>query len=357
MRILIAPDSFKGSATAAEAARAIADGWLRERPDDDIRLLPLADGGEGTLDAFEAAVPGSRRQAVDVVGPDDRPARASWLLLPNGTGVVELASTSGITMLDPLLPLHAHTFGFGQAIAAALDAGVRELVLAIGGSSSTDGGLGALEALGAAFLDGDGKPITRGNHGLSSLVKADLSGMRALPSGGVIVLTDVTSPLYGRHGAAHRFGEQKGASEDERHTMDANLRRLADLLNLDQDLPGVGAAGGTGFGLVAWGAELRGGASAIGDLVDAPAAAANADVVITGEGRFDSQSLVGKVPGYVASISGDAPLLLVAGGIDGPTPGFAASVSLSDLAGSSNAAMGNPLRYLKAAGARLAATS
>ena len=356
MRILIAPDSFKGSATAAEAAQAIAKGWLRERPSDDIQLLPMADGGEGTLDAFEVAVPGAVRQPIEVLGPDDRPAQSSWLLLPSGVGVIELASTSGITMLDPLRPLHAHTFGFGQAIAAALDAGVTSLVLALGGSSSTDGGLGALEALGARLLDSSGEAIPRGNHGLSALASVDLSGMRALPSGGAIVLTDVTSPLFGPDGAAHHFGEQKGASVDQRHEMDANLRALAGVFGVDPDLPGAGAAGGTGYGLAAWGAELRGGASEIGELVGAPARAAAADVVITGEGRFDSQSLVGKVPGYIVSIAGDATLMLVAGGIDGPATGFAASVSLTELAGTAAAAMADPLRYLTEAGLRLAQT-
>ena len=353
MRILIAPDSFKGSATAADAARAIADGWLRERPGDDIRLLPLADGGEGTLDAFEAAVPGSVRQPVDVVGPADEPAQASWLLLPSGVGVVELASTSGITMLDPLRPLHAHTFGFGQAIAAALDAGVTSLVLAIGGSSSTDGGLGALEALGAVFLDRSGEPIVRGNHGLSLLASVDLAGMRALPPGGAIVLTDVTSPLFGPDGAAHHFGEQKGASLDQRHEMDANLRTLARVFGLDPELPGAGAAGGTGYGLAAWGASLKGGAETIGELVDAPAAMSNVDIVITGEGRFDSQSLVGKVPGYVASIAG-TELYLVAGSIEGDASLFERTISLTELAGSTEAAMSDPLRWLREAGAALA---
>ncbi|HET8949737.1 MAG TPA: glycerate kinase, partial [Solirubrobacteraceae bacterium] len=143
-RVVVAPDSFKGTASAADAASALARGWLAVHPADELVLRPMADGGEGTLDAFAAAVPGSERVPVTVHGPDGRPADAEWLRLPDGSAVVELALTSGITMLDPLLPLDAHSLGFGEAIAAALDGGATRLLLALGGSASTDGGVGAL---------------------------------------------------------------------------------------------------------------------------------------------------------------------------------------------------------------------
>ena len=151
MRVVIAPDSFKGTASAAEIADAVAVGWRSERPDDDLVLLPMADGGEGTLDAVAAAVPGSERVPVTVTGPDDRPVETAWLRLPDGRALVELAATSGLTLLDGLRPDTAHTTGFGQAIAAALDAGATGLLLGIGGSASTDGGVGALQALGLAL--------------------------------------------------------------------------------------------------------------------------------------------------------------------------------------------------------------
>ncbi|WP_241986517.1 glycerate kinase, partial [Cryobacterium fucosi] len=165
--VVIAPDSFKGTIGASDAARRIAAGWASVRPQDRLRLLPMADGGEGTLDAFELAVPGATRMPVTVPGPDDRPVDTHWLLLPDGTGVVELAATSGITLLDRLRPLDAHTLGFGQAIAAALDHGVTRLLLAIGGSGSTDGGSGMLRALGAVLLDSAGRPVPPGGRGLA----------------------------------------------------------------------------------------------------------------------------------------------------------------------------------------------
>jgi glycerate kinase len=213
-RVVLAPDSFKGTATAAEAADALARGWRSIAPSDVIVEKPMADGGEGTLDAFAAAVPGSERVPVTVQGPDDRPVDAAWLRLPDGTAVVELALTSGITLLDPLRPLDAHTLGFGQAIAAALDAGARRLLLAIGGSSSTDGGAGALAALGAVFLDAQRRPVRLGNRGVGALARADLSGLRPLPADGALILSDVTNPLLGPFGAAAIFGPQKGATAE-----------------------------------------------------------------------------------------------------------------------------------------------
>src|SRR5699024_983302 len=159
----------KGTATAIEVTNALAEGWLSIRPGDTLIRMPLADGGEGTLDAFELAVPGARRMPVTVTGPDGRDVDASWILLPGNSGVIELAATSGITLLDPLQPMDAHTIGFGQAIAAALDSGVDRLVLAIGGSSSTDGGLGALSALGAVLTDADGAPVAPGGRALSTV--------------------------------------------------------------------------------------------------------------------------------------------------------------------------------------------
>ncbi|HEY9423743.1 MAG TPA: glycerate kinase [Microterricola sp.] len=363
-RVIIAPDTFKGTISAGDAARAIASGWRSVRPHDEILLRPMADGGEGTLDAFEMAVPGSIRMPVTVQGPDNNPVETSWLLLPasperpGGTAVVELANTSGITLLDPLLPLDAHTLGFGQAISAALDHGVQSVLLAIGGSSSSDGGVGALAALGAQFIDPTGRPIRLGNRGLGQLARVRFDEVRALPAGGAQILSDVNNPLLGPLGAAAVFAPQKGASPEQVEGIESGLKRLARLLPGFAETPGAGAAGGTGFGLLHWGAILTPGASAIGEAMGLADAVAGASVVITGEGRYDSQSAAGKVPSYLAGLAAasGASTLLVAGAIQAPSEQFAAAVSLSELAGSPAAAMADPTRWLSAAGTRLAAS-
>ncbi|WP_242492452.1 glycerate kinase, partial [Agromyces binzhouensis] len=233
--------------------------WMLVAPHDELVPKPMADGGEGTLDAFEAAVAGSERVPVTVQGPDDRPVDAAWLRLPDGSALVELALTSGITLLDPLRPFDAHTIGFGQAIAAALDGGATRVLLAIGGSSSTDGGAGALAALGGRFLDGDGWPVPAGNRGLGSIARVDLSGLRERPARGAAILSDVTNPLLGPFGAAAIFGPQKGAAPEEVEPLERNLGRLVRAMPdraAFADAAGAGAAGGTGFGLLVWGAHM-----------------------------------------------------------------------------------------------------
>ncbi|WP_091709333.1 glycerate kinase [Microbacterium sp. cf046] len=368
MTVVLAPDSFKGSIGAADAAEALAAGWRRVAPDAELVARPMADGGEGTLDAFAAAITGSIRMPITVTGPHGRPVSASWLLLPPsadapaGTGVVELASTSGIELLGvDLQPLDAHTGGFGEAIVAALDHGVSRLVLGIGSSSSTDGGTGLLTSLGARFADDTGAPIPLGARGLDAVAAADLSRLRPLPPGGVIVLTDVTNPLIGASGSAAVFGPQKGLTPAEVAQADAGLSRLAAVLPADPDSPGAGAAGGAGYGLLAWGARLVPGAAEVAELIDLRGALAAASVVITGEGSFDGQSAAGKAPTHVAALAAaeGVPVALVAGRIapDAATSGFAASVSLSDLAGGGAAAMADPTRWLRDAGAELARAS
>ncbi|WP_111467076.1 glycerate kinase [Microbacterium suaedae] len=363
--IVVAPDSFKGSITAADAAAAIAEGWASASPADRVTLRPMADGGEGTLDAFEKAVPGAQRIAVRVTGPAGRVVTTSWLRLPaeedlpGGTGVVELASTSGIELLgDELRPFGASSLGFGQAIAAALDAGVSRLVLGIGSSASTDGGVGLLTALGARFQNEFGASIAPGVAGLDEVASADLSSLRALPTGGVTVLSDVTNPLTGERGAAAVFGPQKGLDAAGVARADAGLVRLAGVLGREgvAGEPGAGAAGGAGFGLRVWGAELVPGSVAIAELTGLAGDIAGADLVVTGEGRFDGQSADGKAPAHVAALAREAgvPVALVAGAIDGDTSAFASAASLTELAGSTEAALADPARWLRDAGVRLA---
>lgn len=362
-RVVLAPDSFKGTITAADAAVALASGWAAVDQDAEFVHRPMADGGEGTVAAFEAAVAGSARIPVTVDGPAGVPVDTFWLLLPPtpdaplGTAVVDLGSTSGIELLDELRPWDADTSGFGQAIAAALDHGVSRLVLGIGSSASTDGGTGMLTALGARFLDADGAVIARGARGLASLTTVDLGALRPAPD--VRVLTDVTNPLTGPRGAAAVFGPQKGLlAEVDRIRVDAGLVGLSALLGLDAALPGTGAAGGTGGALVVWGGVLAPGAAEVAELIGLAEAIADADVVITGEGSYDGQSGDGKVPSFLASLAVDAGAraALAAGRItpDADTSLFAASVSLTDLAGSSAAALAEPARWLRAAGSALA---
>lgn len=359
--VVVAPDSFKGSASAARVAAALAEGWASVRPDDRLVVAPMADGGEGTLDAFEVAVPGAVRCPVRVLGPAGAEIDASWLLLPDGTAVVELAETSGLGRMPALEPFDAHTVGFGQAIAAALDAGATTLLLAIGGSSSTDGGAGALSALGARLLDTDGSPVPPGNRGLGMLARVDLTGLRPLPAGGARILSDVTSPLLGSQGAAAVFAPQKGAQPGDIPGLEAGLRRWADALAaaglvVDEGTPGAGAAGGAGFGLLAWGATIAAGAGAVGEALGLPALVAGADAVLTGEGRYDSQSAAGKVPEYVADLAGAAgvPAFLAVGSLAAEPRRFAAASSLTALAGTAEAAIADATRWAIAAAADLA---
>ena len=179
MRVVVAPDSFKGSISAAGAAAAIASGWRRVRPLDEVRELPLADGGEGTLAVLAAAVPGARWHHAGVSGPGEEQIEAAWLEMPGNVAVVELATAAGLPQLPELRPLTAHTYGVGELIAGALDSGAAQVVIALGGSASTDGGTGALAALGARFLDDSGAELPRGGGPLARLAAADLTGLRA----------------------------------------------------------------------------------------------------------------------------------------------------------------------------------
>ncbi|MDR6868381.1 glycerate kinase [Microbacterium resistens] len=362
-RVVLAPDGFKGSISAADAADALAEGWADVDPGAELLLRPMADGGEGTVAAFAAAVPGARTMRVTVEGPAGAPVETTWLLLPptadapEGTGVIDLASTSGIELLDAPRPWDADTTGFGQAIAAALAHGVSRLILGIGSSASTDGGTGFLGALGARLLDGGGAPIPRGARGLASVTLVDRSELVAPPP--TLVLTDVTNPLTGPQGAAAVFGPQKGLiAADAIAEVDRGLDRLAALLDLDPRTPGAGAAGGTGGALLAWGATLAPGAQEVARLVGLAEAVAGADVVITGEGSFDGQSGAGKAPAYVAALAAEAGVrvALAAGRIagDADVSSFAASTSLVEIAGSTAAALGHPARHLRTAGSTLA---
>jgi len=358
MRVVVAPDSFKGSIGAQGAAAAIAEGWRGARPGDDVVCLPLADGGEGTLQVLAATDPAARWHPVEVTGPDGRTVASRWLELRGRTGYIELAQASGLPLMAALDPLGAQTVGTGQLIGGAIDAGARRIVVALGGSASTDGGTGALAALGARFLDAAGRELPGGGGALRDLASADLTGLRPPPPGGVTGLTDVRAPLLGPGGAAAVFGPQKGADAAQVAILEAGLRRLALVLGGDPDAPGAGAAGGTGYGFAAaWGAGLTPGAAEICRAVGLEQQLSRADLVLTGEGRYDATSGGGKITGAVLAAAAQAgvPAVLVAGVIAAdPPPGAAAAVALAGLAGGAAVAMASPERWLRVVGRMLA---
>ena len=293
MRVLFAPDSYKGTLTSVEVARALASGWLRGRPADDVLLAPLADGGEGTLAAIEAAG-GWHRRSASVLDPLGRPISADWLSNAEGAqAVVEMAAASGLSLVSPDKrdPIGATTAGTGDLLRAVLDAGIRDVVLGIGGSATTDGGAGMLAALGAR-VSGD-------------LAAVDPEGLDPrLAQLHVRVACDVSNPLLGPAGAAAVYGPQKGASPQDVVWLDARLTRWADALETaigrrERETPGAGASGGLGFALLCLAGRLASLQLVPGiDLVMAAAgfdpALAGADLVITGEGRIDAQTAFGK---------------------------------------------------------------
>jgi glycerate kinase len=320
--VLIAPDSFKGSLTSVEVARALAAGWARARPDDELLLAPLADGGEGTTVAIEAAG-GWQWRETDATDPVGRPIRARWLQSADGArAIVELAAASGLSRLAPteLDPLGASTFGTGEVLRAALDAGVRDITLGIGGSATNDGGAGILRALGAAV------PASFGGEGTAAI---DLSGLDPrLATTRLRIACDVSNPLLGERGAAATYGPQKGATPDDVAELDRRLARYADALETaagraERETPGAGAAGGTGFGLLCLAdrfasLELVPGIDVVMAAAGFEAKLARADLVLTGEGRIDAQTAFGKTALGVARRAAAAGVACIAvgGGVE-----------------------------------------
>ncbi len=307
LTVLFAPDSFKGSLTSVEVARALADGWRRARPSDTVLLAPLADGGEGTLVAIEAAG-GWNAMVTMAKGPLGARLDARWLRSTDGTrAVVELAAASGLSRVPPAArkPLAATTDGTGEILRAVLDAGIHHITLGIGGSATTDGGSGILRALGARFSLESGEAMPASAERLLSLGRADLSGIDArLCEVDLQIACDVTNPLLGPNGAAAVYGPQKGAGPDEVSVLDAALTRYADILEAEtgrseRDTPGAGAAGGTAFGLLCLqdrfrSLELVPGIALVMEETDLDGKLHGADLVLTGEGRIDAQTAFGK---------------------------------------------------------------
>ncbi|NVI86749.1 glycerate kinase [Actinomadura sp. BRA 177] len=346
MRVVVAPDSFKGSLSAAEVCAAVEAGVRRAVPHAEVAAVPMADGGEGTLDCFLRARGGD---AVEVAATDPlgRPVKARYALSGDGrSAVVELAAASGLPLVEdvPPDPMNAATTGTGELIADAVRRGARDVLVCIGGSASTDGGTGLLRALGVRFLDAAGNELPPGGAALARLASIDDSGVPdAVRAARFRVACDVTNPLAGPDGAAAVFGPQKGASPGQVAELDAALTVFADVLAARggvrvHDLPGAGAAGGTCGGLVGvLGAEPSGGALLVAEAVGLPAALTGADLVITGEGRVDGQSAGGKVVSAVATLARghSVPCVALAGGVAGPLDelhalGLTAAFSLAD---------------------------
>lgn len=301
MKIILAPDSFKESLTAVEAAEAMARGVQAARPDAQVDHCPIADGGDGTVDALVAAT-GGTRHLTEVSGPLGEPVEAEWGMLGDGnTAVIEMANASGLRLVptDQRDPTRTTTFGVGELIRAALDTQARRIVIGIGGSATNDGGTGMAQALGVRFTQPDGGDCVCGlaGGGVPGIARIDLSSRDPrIDDAEIIVACDVTNPLTGPEGASAIYGPQKGATPDVIEQLDAGLAHLASLIDhVDATVPGTGAAGGLGFGLLAFcGARLERGIEMVLDAVNFNDRLDAADLVLTGEGQMDGTSVHGK---------------------------------------------------------------
>jgi glycerate kinase len=324
MKIVIAPDSFKDSLSAEGVATAIAQGIRDVFPDAELVLCPMADGGEGTVDAILSVLPGERR-SEHVRGPLGNEVIAHWGWLPEShTAIIEMAEASGLQLLslDERDALNTCTFGTGELINAAMTAGAKTIILTVGGSATNDGGAGMLRALGVVFKDAEGGLLGPGGHRLAQLATLEMQGFDSRVKGTTfIVAADVDNPLCGPHGASAMFGPQKGADGQDVALLDDALSTFADVcapvLGRDlRDVPGAGAAGGMGFAAMAFlNAEFRAGVEVVAEQVGLEDKTRGADLVITGEGRCDAQTLRGKTPMGVARIAQrqGVPVVILAG--------------------------------------------
>jgi glycerate kinase len=376
LTVLVAPDSFGGALDSVGVAAAIAAGWSEMRPNDEILRRPMGDGGEGTLAAIADALgEAAERRNVETVDALGRPITADWLLLDEGRGAfVEMAAASGLARVAPeeRTPANARvasTRGTGDLIRAALDAGVERITVGVGGSATTDGGSGLLRALGARFIGSDGGDLSDGGAALAGLaaIEADKLDPR-LREVTVVIATDVTNPLCGPRGAAATYGPQKGADPAAVEELDAALATYGRAIEaatgrLVADLPGSGAAGGTTAGLIGFtGAVVRPGVQVVAELVGLAAALESADLVITGEGRADEQTLQGKTAMGVATLARPrrTPVVLLCGALGPGAEALKAAMAVSivqpiiDRPMSLADAVADTERLLTAAAARLA---
>lgn len=356
MRVLIAPDKFAGTLTALEAALAIAAGWSRQAPGDELDLAPMADGGPGFVDVLHAAL-GGELAAVTVRGPHGEPV-PGVVLRKGGRAWVESAQACGLALTRGEGAEAATTWGVGELVGHAVDAGATEVVVGLGGSGTNDGGAGLIGALGAT----SDRPLDQGATGLDGLTTVDLAPARKRLAGvSLVCATDVDSPLTGLFGATRTFGPQKGISEERLPAVDALLEQLAAATDRRTSLEkGAGAAGGLGFGLLLLGARRRPGFDVVAEAVDLAARARACDLVLTGEGAFDFSSRSGKVPYGVASVAAEAlrPCVALAGRVlvgsrEMRTLGIEAAHALVDLVGEERA-LADPAGSLADTAARVA---
>ena len=345
MKIVIAPDSYKGSIYASDAARAMEDGVRRVLPDAEVVLVPVADGGDGTLETL-VETSGGRIITADVTGPLGETVSAQWGAMGDGvTAVAEMARTSGLALvrLEDRDPLNATTYGLGEVILEALEAGYRRFILGIGGSATNDAGAGMAQALGVRLLDADGAELPSGGAALARLARIDASGLDPRAADADFdVACDVNNPLTGPEGASAVYGPQKGATPAMVEQLDAALANFAEVVKRDlgadvNDVPGSGAAGGLGGGIMAFlGGRLRPGVDIVLDKVDLASRLDGADLIITGEGCMDFQTVYNKAPIGVARLAGGRgiPVIGVSGSLgDGFTDvhehGIAAAVAIT----------------------------
>ena len=375
MHIVVAPDSFKGSLSAPDAARAIAEGWRRVHSTDRLNALPVADGGEGTIDAIISAAGGTLPHLPVSGSLPGRDRLAYFGSVGDGsTVIVELAQAAGLTLVPAAErdPKRATTYGVGTLIRAALvQPNAAHLAVALGGSATNDGGAGMLQALGVRLLDANDREIGRGGAELARLVRADFSAAERAPGFAVTLACDVDNPLLGARGASGVFGPQKGATADDVVLLDAALAHFADVLTRAtgrdvRDIPGAGAAGGAAAGLL-WlfpQAVLRPGIEIVLDAIRFDEVAGGADVVIVGEGRLDAQTLGGKAAAGVlrraATVAPRARRIALVGTVEGDRAALARALgldaihALTDIAPSPAAAIANAAAYLSALAERAA---
>lgn len=325
-KVVIAPDSFKESLTALEVAEAIEEGFKQIFPDWEYEKVPMADGGEGTLQSLIDGTDGTIK-TTQVLDPLGREIKAQFGILGDrAQAVIEMATASGLELIEPAERdvMHATSWGLGDLIRAALDEGVEEMIIGIGGSATNDGGAGMIQSLGGKLLDEDGQQIPRGGVGLSELATIDLTEMdHRLKEVNLIVASDVNNPFVGENGASYIYGAQKGASETQIEELDQNLHHFSEIIKRDLDkdiaeIPGAGAAGGVGGSLMAFlGADLRKGGEVIVEELKLDQHFQEADLVITGEGGINHQTIYGKTPIVVARAAKkyELPVLAIAGSL------------------------------------------
>jgi glycerate 2-kinase len=367
MRIVVCPDKFAGTLSAVEVAEAVVEGWRSVAPDDELRALPLSDGGPGFVDVLAAAT-GGRRVPVATSDPLGRPV-AGEVLVASGRAYVESAQACGLHLLAPgeRDPKHTTSYGLGPLLSAAVETGARQVVVGLGGSGTNDAGAGMLAALDAVPADAAGYALPPGGAALAGCQR--LLGVPRLRDAALVAATDVDNPLTGLHGASAVYGPQKGATREDVALLDAALAHFARVLERDlpgcppglAGLPGAGAAGGLGAALLALGARRASGIGLVRELVGLDTAIDAADLVITGEGRFDDQSLRGKVVAGVAGAARDrgVPCVVLAGRVqagrrEAAGAGVTQARSLEEHFGSMDAAMARPAEGLRALAVRLA---